>query len=157
MDNPVGNPKITNPAVTKTGLMHKLSLTKSKGNLKMLVGAIVVVLLGTYTGWALSGSASSGSGQTVVPGSKVADKEAGISDESTFSDTATGTLEEGGIEGVGTHTLKQNDDPSKDVALTSTIIDLDSYVGRKIQVWGQTLSAQQVSWLMDVGKLRVLD
>ena len=125
----------------------------------LLGAAVMVVLFGVATGWVLSGNSklTFGNKEQVVPGSEVSEKEAGITDEDTFSDTATGMLEAGGINGEGTHTLKQNDDPSKDVALTSTIIDLDGYVGRKVQVWGQTLSAEKASWLMDVGKLRRLD
>ncbi len=43
------------------------------------------------------------------------------------------------------------------VYLTSTVIDLESFAGKKVQIWGETTSAQKAGWLMDVGKVKVLD
>jgi len=37
------------------------------------------------------------------------------------------------------------------------VIDLEKFVGRKVKVWGQTFAAQKAGWLMDVGKLKVLE
>ena len=78
-------------------------------------------------------------------------------DEKTFKDTAEGTLQEGGISGEGTHHLVRPGGDSQNVYLTSTVIDLQSFVGKKVQVWGQTVSARKAGWLMDVGKVKVLE
>ena len=142
-------------------LNTRFSIMKSKNNLLYLAAAILIVLAGVITGWKISGfgglgtlgSSSNGS----APGAQVLEKEVGITDESTFKDSAEGTLEEGGLSGEGTHHLVRGADESKYVALTSTVIDLDSYVGKKVMIWGQSLSSEKATWLMDVGKLRVTE
>jgi hypothetical protein len=129
----------------------------SKFNLKstaVLVGAVVlVILLGVGTGWLLSGKGKTIKTVTSDSGKEVV--EAGVSDTSTFKDTAEGTLEEGGISGEGTHHLVREGGDSQNVYLTSTVIDLQSFVGKKVKVWGQTLSGKKAGWLMDVGKVQV--
>jgi len=34
---------------------------------------------------------------------------------------------------------------------------LDQFVGRKIQIWGETYKAQKAGWLMDVGRVKILE
>jgi hypothetical protein len=41
--------------------------------------------------------------------------------------------------------------------LTSTVIDLASFEGKKVKVWGQSLSGRKAGWLMDVGKVKVVE
>lgn len=118
---------------------------------------LVVVVLGVLTGKILSGRGVGGtapSGNT-APGATQSLNEAGVTDEETFKDTATGVLEEGGYNGEGTHHLTREGGVSQNVYLSSTVIDLQSFVGKKVQVWGQTLSAKQAGWLMDVGRVKV--
>ena len=125
----------------------------------ILAGAIfLVTLLGVGTGWLLSGAKGKGAASNMesAPGAKSTSGEAGLNDELTFRDTAEGTLEEGGIEGEGTHHLVREGGPSKSVYLTSTVIDLQSFAGKKVQVWGETISARKAGWLMDVGRVEEL-
>jgi hypothetical protein len=129
------------------------------GNLGMIVVCVLVVLAGVSTAWFLSGKlkgSQAGSGQK-VPGVKQTQTEAGIADEATFKDSAEGTLEEGGISGEGTHHLTREGGASQNVYLTSSVIDLESFVGKKVQVWGETISAKKAGWLMDVGKIKVIN
>lgn len=91
---------------------------------------------------------------TNIP-SKPGAKEAGIADEATFKDSAEGTLEEGGMTGEGTHHLTRDGGPSQNVYLTSTVVNLDDFVGKKVKVFGQTISAKKAGWLMDVGLVKV--
>jgi hypothetical protein len=139
------------------GLVNKFPGRNSKNLLVYAVIALIIVGAGVGAGWMLSGKKSSASptGNT-APGASANKNEAGISDTSTFSDTAQGLLEEGGINGEGTHHLVREGGPSKYVYLTSTVIDLESFVGKNVQVWGQTVTAQKAGWLMDVGKVKVL-
>ena len=83
--------------------------------------------------------------------------EAGIDDESQFPDTAEGMLEEGGIAGEGTHHLVRTGGSSQTVYLTSTVINMDNFAGKKIKVWGQTVSAKKAGWLLYVGKIKVTE
>jgi len=66
-------------------------------------------------------------------------------------------LEQGGIEGEGSHKLTREGGESQTLYLTSTVVDLEQFVGRKVQVWGETFAAQKAGWLMDVGRVKVLE
>ena len=79
----------------------------------------------------------------------------GSDDESAFPDTAEGFLEKGGIEGEGTHKLLRAGGPDQTAYLTSSVVDLDEFVGHKIIVWGETFASQKAGWLMDVGRVKV--
>lgn len=94
-------------------------------------------------------------GAEVIQGSK----EVGIKDEKTFRDTASGKLEANGTAEVseGSHKLLRPGGPSQTAYLTSSVIDLDQFVGKCIQVWGETFAAQKAGWLMDVGRAKILD
>src|SRR5689334_1809849 len=77
------------------------------GNKMVVVVLVILVLLGVGTGYLLSrkinGSSSpTGTATTMVEPGK---KSTGVSDEKTFKDSATGTLEAGGVDGEGTHKL----------------------------------------------------
>lgn len=159
------------PQTPAGGTMQKAPLMKqfpkessSKQTMLLVLGAIVIVLAGVGTGWFFAGSGSSSTGSSkktaaegVAPGAEVSDTEAGIEDADQFPDTVEGMLVEGGVENEGTHHLERDGGPSQNVYLSSTIVDLQSFVGKKVQVWGQTLSGTHAGWLMDVGKVRVIE
>lgn len=81
----------------------------------------------------------------------------GVPDEETFRDDAEGVLIKGGIAGEGSHTLLRPGGKSQNVYLTSTVVDLDQFENMKVHVWGETFKAQRAGWLMDVGRLEVLE
>lgn len=136
---------------------------KSPGKkIPAVIIAVLVVLAGVGTGRLLSkGSNKSSTSSSTVTTSNVTQtaNEAGIADTSAFSesDAPIGILQEGGIKGEGTYHLERPGGPSQNVYLTSTVIDLKSFVGKKVQVWGQTISGQSAGWLMDVGKIKVVN
>ncbi|KKS13460.1 MAG: hypothetical protein UU67_C0024G0017 [Candidatus Daviesbacteria bacterium GW2011_GWB1_41_5] len=51
----------------------------------------------------------------------------------------------------GTHILVR--DGAVPVALTSSVVDLSEYEGKKVKVFGETQKAIKEGWLMDVGKV----
>lgn len=154
--NPVQ--QVANQIPSREEVLSKLPGTST--NVKLLVGvvALLIVIVGIGAGWKLSGKSGGllGSSQ-VAPGAKSGPSEAGISDSTAFPDTATGTLTEGGISGEGTHHLVRPGGDSQNVYLTSTVIDLASFTGKKVQVWGQTIKGRKAGWLMDVGKIKVVE
>lgn len=81
----------------------------------------------------------------------------GIQDESTFKDSAEGYLELGGLNGEGSHKLLRPGGESQTVYLTSTVTDLDRLTNMEVKVWGETYKGQKAGWLMDVGKIEVID
>jgi hypothetical protein len=130
----------------------------SKATFMLVLGAVLVVLVGVGTGWLISGRPRvSGAPEGAAPGAESSATEAGIADEATFRDSAEGLLVEGGIEGEGTHHLDRDLGEEKYVYLTSTVIDLESFVGKKVKVWGETIAARKAGWLMDVGKVKVIE
>lgn len=150
----------TSPTTPVTNLTKQATsfYQKDKKMFLIISGLVLgVVVLGVLTGKLLSGrgvGSTAPSGNT-APGATQSLNEAGVTDEETFKDTATGVLEEGGYNGEGTHHLTREGGVSQNVYLSSTVIDLQSFVGKKVQVWGQTLSAKQAGWLMDVGRVKV--
>jgi len=132
----------------------------SNNNLVLGLISIFIVLVGIGTGYLLSGvggnkivSGLKNSGSTV----EVSENEAGIKDESKFSTTTDGLLEEGGIGGEGTHHLVRGIGPSQYAYLTSSVVDLSVFEGKKVQIWGDTMSGKKAGWLIDVGKIKVVE
>jgi len=129
-----------------------------KANTRIVIGVyIVLFVLGVGTGYLLAGrpalftKSTANKTQVVTTG-----KIVGSTDTTTFKDTAQGTLQKGGMDGEGSHHLIRTGGDSQTAYLVSSVVDLDKYVGKKVQVWGQTLAAKNVSWLMDVGKIEIL-
>jgi hypothetical protein len=119
-----------------------------------LVGAFLVVLLGVGSAWMISSKVIN-KGPVAAPGVKVTSTEAGVLDAKTKYDNATGTIKSGGIGNEGTHHLEREGGVSQNVYLTSSVIDLSSFEGKKVQIWGQTLASKKAGWLMDVAKVQV--
>ncbi len=122
-----------------------------------VLGGFLVVLAGIGTAWIISGKIAGRSSSSVAPGAKLTSKEAGRLDPNFKYDTAEGILKEGGIGNEGTHHLERDGGPSKNVYLTSSVIDLQSFVGKKVEVWGETMAAKKAGWLMDVAKIKVVE
>jgi hypothetical protein len=80
----------------------------------------------------------------------------GLPDTETFKDSAEGYLEEGGLEGEGSHHLLRAGGASQTVYLTSSVTDLDKFKGMQVKIWGETFKAQHAGWLMDVGRVQVV-
>lgn len=128
-----------------------------------IVPIILALVLGTASGFGLykllpgnpSTTGVSAGGQ-LTAGIKVGDI-VGNGDEKTFRDHAEGIIEKGTASGEGSHSLLRVGGPSKTANLTSSIIDLDQFAGHKVEIWGETFSAQKSGWLMDVGRIKVLE
>lgn len=139
-------------------LVHQLnSNPEPKFYKKTLLVALGIVLAGVVSGYFLAGSfgrsGDSGIGDLKIGGPD--GKTVGSSDSKTFKDSAEGTIEEGGINEEGTHKLLRPGGESQTVALTSSILDLSQFEGKKVKVWGETFAAQKAGWLMDVGKVEL--
>lgn len=155
METPTIVQPIQNAQASIGNAVRELPKKNYKAMAPYIIAAVVVILLGVVTGKFLSGS--TGSSQ-VAPGAKVSSNEAGILDESTFKgDTAEGTLKEEGLNGEGTHHLERSGGASQNVYLASTVIDLQSFVGKKVKVWGESQSTKKAGWFMDVIKIKVIE
>lgn len=125
---------------------------------QLIILGIVVVALGIISGYALSRLGGGvGGGVEVAPGAKIKGNEVGIEDTKTFRDQAEGILQEGGVDGEGTHHLEREGGPSQNAYLTSSVINLEEFEGKKVEVWGETFQGQKAGWLMDVGRIKIIE
>jgi len=146
------------PAVQSTKPSFPVKSTAKK---KMITTILVLVFAGIATGFGLfyftQRSKSSIPSGTVDKGKIKKGLIVGMQDEETFRDSAEGKLISGGIDGEGSHHLEREGGESQNVYLTSSVVDLDQFLDRKIKVWGETFEAQKAGWLMDVGRLEVIE
>jgi hypothetical protein len=123
-----------------------------------VLGAFLVVALGVGGAWIVSTKLLNNSARpAAAPGVKATSTEAGVLDPKIKYDDATGDLKEGGINGQGTHHLERDGGASHYVYLTSSVVDLSKFTGKKVQVWGQTLASKKAGWLMDVAKIKIAE
>lgn len=160
---PDENVSATQPDPQK--IIHQLSVEQNTDDMTLgktftILGLIVV--LGAVSGFGLSyinNARGSGEKMSVNPLSKNNDvkESAGIADKKTFKDSAEGMLEEGGHKsGEGSFHLVRPGGEDQTAYLTSSTVDLSEYTGKKVRVYGETFSSQNVGWLMDVGYVEVL-
>lgn len=123
---------------------------------QIIIAAVVIILVGIVSGYFLSSSSSPGTSEARIGGAETSGKIVGSSDTKTFPDSAEGELQAGGLDGEGTHRLVRSGGESQTVYLTSSVLDLNQFTGKKVKVWGQTFSAKRAGWLMDVGRVEVL-
>lgn len=163
MTKQAGAERITLTDVPQQPLVHGLSAPQTMMTRKTILIALVIVLAGVGSGYLLSrngaGSEAPAADRTGAS-SQTTDAKAvrvvGSSDAKSFPDNAEGMMREGGIDGEGTHNLERPGGPSQTVYLTSSILDLSEFIGKRVRVWGQTHAAKKAGWLMDVGKVEVL-
>ncbi len=127
--------------------------------LKITALFALIIVMGVGTGYSLA---------TKLPltknseGSKIqssSGKEVGIKDEKTFRDCSQGELQANDLsdkKAEGTHKLIREGGPSQTLYMTSSVLPLDDYIGKKVEVCGETLQSKKVPWFMDVGKLKLL-
>lgn len=111
------------------------------------------VILGALTGFLLTNSSKSTTITTIANKTPKSAQQ----DSRTFRDFAEGTIQKrpapkNADEYVeGTHLLVRSG--SVPVALTSSVVDLSEFEGKKVKVFGETQKAIKEGWLMDVGKV----
>jgi len=125
----------------------------------LIISAVLIIIAGIISGFFLA--KTGGVNKTGVPGASSAktiktDTEAGTLDTTTFKDQARGKLEQGGLNGEGTHHLTRTGGASQTAYLVSSLVDLDQFVGKQVEIFGQTIKAKSVGWLMDVGRVKVI-
>jgi hypothetical protein len=140
---------------------RRLNNNSGSSSKKGLLVFLVLIVAGILTGYLLFRWRSAGTVRLAGSDVEVVQTptEEGVKDASTFKDTAKGTLEvnSGKLTNEGTHVLHQKPgDASQDVYLTSSVVDMSNYVGKNVQVWGETFEGQKAGWLMDVGRIKII-
>lgn len=132
-------------------------LRTSENPLRLIIGTVgAAVVLGTLTGYILSTKNSDLKVSSIIEGQAKSAQQ----DTRTFRDFAEGTIEvkeipEEGEYTEGTHLLVR--EGAVPVALTSSVVDLSEFEGKKVKVYGETQKALKEGWLMDVGKVEDLE
>jgi len=149
-----------------------LSTTQPKKSQLSLPFILILVVLAITSGFWLSRFFSSSSSNSMIKTSDTnnsavsADNISEASQlqvgklygnlEKEFKDTATGTIEKGNINGEGTHILNRPGGLTQRVSLTSSAVDLDLFIGKMVEVKGQTNASTKTGWLMDVGAIKII-
>ncbi len=130
----------------------------------MIIALSLAVIAGTATGY---GAYRLKNKNTISGGKNSIQKVAtdnikngdifGVHDEKTFADNAQGYLAKGGVDGEGSHQLLRAGGVSQTVYLTSSVTDLDKFVGMEVKVSGETFKGQKAGWLMDVGRVEIIN
>ncbi len=127
---------------------------------KFFIFVAIAVILGMAFGFGITKLSAkkvkTDGSKTSAKAGKDIPQSMGIKDKKTFPDKTEGVLREGGIEGEGNFHLERPGGESQNVYLTSTTVDLELFIGKKINVWGQTFKGQKAGWLMDVGYVELL-
>lgn len=138
------------------GIQEKITkpLTNLQNPAKLILGiATLAVILGILTGYILS-TKNNGSGISPL---SVGTAKTAQQDTRTFKDFAEGIIKvkpqpsDPREYSEGTHLLMR--DNAVPVALTSSVVDLLQYEGKKVKVFGETQKALKEGWLMDVGRV----
>ena len=143
-------------------IMHDVTPAQTSLMTKqVLLLLVLVAVLGIGSGFVLanvSGKAGTVTGDQLANSGKVEKgKIYGSNDTKTFNDTAEGVLKKGGFEGEGQFHLQRSGGDSQSVYLSSSNVDLALFVDKKVKIWGATQTPQKVGWLMDAGRVQVLE
>lgn len=166
MENQASQPTGVKPGETKILRPLEAASGSGSGVKSVLLPALIIlaiILFGSFTGYFLAnrGPAGSSGGTKVVGGEKAVSSsdEMGLKDEKAFPDKAQGKLEVNESETVaeGSHRLIRPGGPSQAAYLTSSAVDLNQFLGKCVEVWGETFAAQKAGWLLDVGFVKRLD
>ncbi len=139
--------------------------TNWKGILIPSLVILAIIVVGAVTGFFLSqrGNVSGGAieSKQLIGGAELVQgpNEVGIKDEAAFKDTAQGKIEINDNKEIteGSYKLLRPGGPSQTAYLTSSVLDLSQFMGKCVQVWGETFAGQEAAWLMDVGRIKILD
>src|SRR3990172_1129159 len=140
-------------------LLRAVPKRENLGKFLPIIIVVVVVAAGIFSGLVFSSRNKNAKSQA-----KAAIDEEQLTGEQkqsfaqTFRDEAEGTIEKNDKldkYAQGTHKLIRPGGEDQTAYLTSTVLDLDEYVGKNVKVFGETFGSSQVGWLMDVGKVEV--
>lgn len=119
---------------------------------------VLVVILGAVTGLVVSSRLKSEqiTHQVIDEENLTPEKKEEL--QVVTRDQAEGTLEKNDKfeeTAQGQWKLIRSGGESQTAYLTSSFIDLDPYIGKKVRVFGETLGSSKVGWLLDVAKVEV--
>lgn len=156
-----GPPSEETPDESQENLIKTFPTEKKSSSMKTFTIVIVILIAGVISGYFLStlqgGSKNIKTAQSASEEGLSVGDVFGLPDDETFRDISEGVMVKGGTDGEGSHHLVRPGGESQNVYLTSSVVDLDLFVDHRVKIWGETFSAQQAGWLMDVGRIEILE
>lgn len=148
------------PTLNTTPPIYSLGNEKKKKDIKGYLIPSLIIVAGIGSGFLLSRTVEKSlpkpASNTMITDNKTTPATNGNSTlNQVFSDSAEGELQENTSKTEGSYKLVRPGGDSQTVYLTSSVLDLSTYVGKKVKVMGQTFAAKKAGWLMDVGKIEV--
>ena len=146
--------------ISTTPIVHNIEIEEKTtvSIVPVLIGGILIIIAGILTGYKL---AKPNASSVSMPAGKSTDTQGrkvfGAPDTKSFRDSTEGVLKADGAEGEGTHTLIRPGGDSQTVYLTSSVLDMNQFVDKKVRVWGETFAAKKAGWFMDVGRIEILE
>lgn len=143
--------------------------TMPGSNKLFMILAVVVILGGAATGIgigklraasssSMAGNVYQGKAIQAVAGTTIKTGDVfGSANTTDFKDSAQGFMVAGGIGGEGSDHLLRAGGANQTVYLTSSVTDLSKFEGMEVKVWGETFQGQKAGWLMDVGRVQVIN
>lgn len=147
-------------------MQQVVEVRSAKPKMGIIVGVLIFLVIvgaGTLTGYLLANGKTAGGEDKITSSGDVqkvkSSTEVGVKDDRVFKDTTEGKLEKNDDKNIteGSHRLIRPGGKSQTVYLTSSVVDLNQFVGKCVQVWGETFAGQKAGWLMDVGRVKVID
>jgi hypothetical protein len=164
--------EIPNLSANPTPVVSSTPVKPSSGGPNMIIILILAVIGITGGFWisrispkqsTTSGPNTSGQSSQVISTDKISgegDIKVGKTYgdiEKNFKDTASGVIQKGSVNGEGTHYLDREGGITQRAALTSSVLDLDLFVGHKVEIKGETNASTKAGWFLDVGSIKVLE
>ena len=138
--------------------LNKKSSVSKINKVVPLILLLLIIAAGAISGLFLSSTGRKSENESTISEQENLTPEAKQSFTQTFRDEAEGEIEKNDEldkYAQGTHKLIRPGGEAQTAYLTSSVLDLDEYVGKKVKVFGETFGSSQVGWLMDVGKVEV--
>ncbi len=126
-----------------------------------VLAVVLILVVGIISGYFLSlRESGKRPGSPAEMGEKISKGAVfGVDNPEVYRDTAIGVVEvnDGSLTDEGSHKLIREGGESQTAYLISSVLDLNKVIDRKVKIWGETFAAQKAGWLMDVGKVEVLE
>lgn len=148
---------------TQTIPTPNLRPAPKKSPLTVLLPIVIVIILisaGVFSGLVLASRSKNAQLTTGAAKGEELPEEVKQAFAQTFKDEAEGIIEKNDKfeeTAQGQWKLVRPGGESQTAYLTSSVLDLNNYVGKKVKVFGETFSSSQVGWLMDVGKVEEIN
>ena len=138
--------------------LNKKSSASKINKVIPLILILLIIAAGAISGLFLSSTGRKDESKSAVSEQEELTPEVQQSFNQTLRDKAEGKIEKNDEldkSAQGTHKLIRPGGEAQTAYITSTVLDLDEYVGKNVKVFGETFGSSQVGWLMDVGKVEV--